>query len=323
MGSTGSSDSSSSEGAGGLRPRDSRERVSVHEPVLLEETLGVLGLGPGMTVVDGTIGAGGHARAVAEAIDPGGTLVGLDRDAEILIRARERLAAWARDSRARVGVRFFPLPFSRMREALEAAGKPQADAVLLDLGVSSLQLDRPERGFSFMRDGPLDMRMEVGRGQTAADWLARADVSEIERVLREYGEERHARRIAQAIVRERCRAPLLRTLQLADLVARVVPGGGRGRIHPATRTFQALRMLVNDEPGELRRGLQAAYECLTPGGRLAVISFHSIEDRLVKRFMRERMQPLSPKPVIPGPAERRRNPRSRSAKLRCAVKPAT
>ena len=206
MGSTGLEDSS--EGAEGLDRQGSRERVSVHEPVLLDETLGVLGLAPGMTVVDGTIGAGGHAVAVAQAIDPGGTLVGLDRDAEILIRARERLAGQAGDSRARIGIRFFPLPFSRMREALDAAGLSRCDAVLLDLGVSSLQLDRPERGFSFMLDGPLDMRMQAGEGRTAADWLARADEQEIERVLRDYGEERHARRIAAAIVRERRRAPL-------------------------------------------------------------------------------------------------------------------
>lgn len=297
-----------------------RESVRIHEPVLLAECLEVLDLAPGMTVVDGTFGAGGHAAAVAEAIAPGGLLVGLDRDAEILARARKSLPREEGDSWERTRVRLFHLVFSRMREALDELGLPACDRVLLDLGVSSLQLDSPERGFSFMNDAPLDMRMDARESQSAGRWLARVAEQDLVRVLSEYGEERYARRIARSIVEARGRGEMERTSDLAEAVVRAIPGGTRrGRIHPATRTFQAVRMAVNDELGELSRGLEAARDCLAPGGRLAVISFHSVEDRIVKHFLREHMTPVSAKPITVSRRERDRNPRSRSAKLRCGT----
>jgi 16S rRNA (cytosine1402-N4)-methyltransferase len=209
-----------------------------------------------------------------------------------------------------------------MREVLLGAGQPQCDRVLLDLGVSSLQLDHPERGFSFMADGPLDMRMDADAPLTAAQWLAKVSEVDLANTLYQLGEERFSRRIARRIVEERRRTPVVRTSQLSDLVVSALPGNKRhGRIHAATRTFQAVRMAVNDEMGELERGMQAALDSLAPGGRLAVISFHSIEDRLVKHWMRANMSVVTKKPIIATPAEAKQNPRSRSAKLRCAVKP--
>jgi 16S rRNA (cytosine1402-N4)-methyltransferase len=290
-------------------------------PVLVAETLEALALAPGMVVVDGTVGAGGHALGIARAIGPDGTLIGLDRDVEILACAREAFAHAAKAPGAQARVSLHHLVFSRMREALSQAGFRNCDRVLLDLGVSSLQLDSSRRGFSFMADGPLDMRMDASAQTTAAAWLARVPEPELARVLFEYGGERHSRRIARAICTARQRTPLQRTQQLADLVVRSLPPPARRqRIHPATRTFQAIRMAVNDEPGELQNGLVAARDCLRPGGRLCVISFHSAEDGMVKRFVREQMQPLWRKPVTPGPDELAVNPRARSARLRCGVR---
>lgn len=211
---------------------------------------------------------------------------------------------------------------ARMREVLLGAGQPQCDRVLLDLGVSSLQLDHPERGFSFMADGPLDMRMDADAPLTAAQWLARVSEVDLANTLFQLGEERFSRRIARRIVEERYRTPIVRTSQLSELVVSALPGNKRhGRIHAATRTFQAVRMAVNDEMGELERGMQAALDSLSPGGRLAVISFHSIEDRFVKHWMRANMDVVTKKPIVATPAEAKQNPRARSAKLRCAVKP--
>lgn len=213
------------------------------------------------------------------------------------------------------------LPYSRMQEALAAIGQSAADAVLLDLGVSSMQLDRPARGFSFMADGPLDMRMDPTADLTAAEWLRSVGEEELANVIYQFGDERYSRRIARAIVEERRRTPMLRTGQLAELVVRALPAHARrGPIHAATRTFQAIRMAVNDELGELERGLAAARDCLKPGGRLAVISFHSHEDRIVKHFLRAQLQVVTKKPITAGDAEIRANPRSRSAKLRCGKK---
>lgn len=296
------------------------EPVRVHEPVLLGETLDVLALAPGMVVVDATVGAGGHAREISRAIRPGGCLVGLDRDAEILARARESLSEEEGDSQGRAGVRLFQLVFSRMGEALEQLGEAGCDRVLLDLGVSSLQLDKPERGFSFMHDAPLDMRMDATAPLTAEKWLRRVPEAELATALFELGGERHSRRIAREIVRAAKRGAMTRTSDLVQAVRSASPRPpGRSRIHPATRTFQAIRMVVNDEVGELERGLDAAAQCLRPGGRVAVIAFHSVEDRVVKRFVRERMKPLHRKPITASDAECRRNPRSRSAKLRCGL----
>lgn len=295
-------------------------RQPVHVPVLLRETLEVLDLRPGLVVVDGTVGAGGHARAIAVAIAPGGALVGLDRDSEILVSARAALSAEAGAASAEARVSLHHLPFRAMRQALAAAGLTAADRVLLDLGVSSLQLDRPERGFSFMADGPLDMRMDSDAEVTAASWLATVGERELADTLFQLGDERHSRRIARAVVEARRRTPITRTRQLAELVVSALPAAARhGRIHPATRSFQAIRMAVNDELGELQAGLEAAVACLSPGGRLAVISFHSHEDRLVKQFLRAHGAPVTKKPLVAQPAEIDQNPRSRSAKLRCAV----
>jgi 16S rRNA (cytosine1402-N4)-methyltransferase len=292
----------------------------VHRPVLLRETVAILELSAGLVVVDGTVGAGGHATAIAAAIGPTGVLVGLDRDSEILAVARTALTSAGTD-RAAARVSLHHLPFTSMREALAAAGQPGCDRVLLDLGVSSMQLDRPERGFSFMADGPLDMRMDTAAEVTAADWLAAIGEEDLANVLYELGEERHSRRIARAIVETRRRTPIRRTGQLASLVVGALPAAARhGRIHPATRTFQAIRMAVNDELGELERGLRAAVDVLRPGGRLAVISFHSLEDRIVKHFLRAHCEPVTKKPIEASADEVRGNPRARSAKLRCGIR---
>jgi 16S rRNA (cytosine1402-N4)-methyltransferase len=290
----------------------------VHVPVLLRETLAILELWEGLVVVDGTVGAGGHARAILPAIGPTGMLIGLDRDSEILVPARAALEAEA----AGAGIRFslHHLSYSDMASALRANGQACCDRVLLDLGVSSMQLDRPERGFSFMADGPLDMRMDQQDDRTAAAWLANVGERELADVLYRYGGERHSRRIARRIVEHRKRGRIVRTSQLAEIVASAMPGPARGgRIHPATRTFQAIRIMLNDELGELERGLEAAVRCLRPGGRLAVISFHSAEDRIVKHFLRERCDVVTKKPIEATPGEVRENPRARSAKLRCGI----
>jgi len=292
-------------------------RQPVHQPVLLAEAMAILELREGLVVVDGTVGAGGHARAIVQAIGPSGLLVGLDRDSEILASAQAALVeAKAAGAGARVSLHH--LPHARMREALAATGQSRCDRVLLDLGVSSLQLDRPERGFSFMADGPLDMRMDASASVTAADWLASVEERELADVIFRYGEERYSRRIARHLVAARSRVAITRTGQLADLVLQALPGAARhGRLHAATRTFQAIRMAVNDELGELERGLAAAVECLAPQGRIAVISFHSVEDRVVKQFLRAHCVVVTKKPIEASAEEVRSNPRARSAKLRC------
>ena len=295
-------------------------RHPVHVPVLLHETLQLLSLQPGLVVVDGTVGAGGHAMAIARAIGPGGLLVGLDRDTEILACARAALAKAAEDAPAQARVSLHHSSFSNVQEALHACGQAACDRLLLDLGVSSLQLDRAERGFSFMADGPLDMRMDPHGPLDAASWLAEVSEVELARVLFEYGDERFSRRIARSIVYARERAPIVRTGQLVELIVRATPGHARhGRIHPATRSFQAIRMAVNDELGELRRTLVSALECVRPGGRICVISFHSAEDRIVKYFFREHCEVVTRKPVIATETETDQNPRARSAKLRCGI----
>jgi len=293
---------------------------TVHVPVLLREALEALALAPGQVVVDGTVGAGGHGRAILEAISPGGQLVGLDRDPEILVRAKAVLEGAGR-GRARFSLH--PVSFTWARKVLDELGLAAADRLLLDLGVSSMQIDTPERGFSFQLDGPLDMRFNRESGPTLDRYLDRASEEDLARVLREYGEERHARRIARAILFARRKGQLHRTLQLAEVVRRAVAGRmghARRRIHPATRTFQALRVAINDEIQELERGLEVALSCLAQGGRLMVIAFHSLEDRIVKQFLRANMELPFKKPVRPTAAECGRNPRARSARLRCGIK---
>ncbi|HEB54534.1 MAG TPA: 16S rRNA (cytosine(1402)-N(4))-methyltransferase RsmH [bacterium] len=296
------------------------DRQPVHVPVLLDEVLTMLELRSGLVVVDGTVGAGGHAVRIARAIGPDGFLVGLDRDREILAVARAALAQ-AAAAGARAGFSLHHSPHANLREVLAETGHLRCDRVLLDLGVSSLQLDRPERGFSFMADGPLDMRMDANAPLTAARWLAEVSERELADTLFQLGEERFSRRIARRIVAARRRTRITRTGQLKDLIVSALPAPARrGRIHAATRSFQAIRMRINDELGELERGLDAAAACLRPGGRLVVISFHSVEDRVVKRFVREHLQVVTKKPITATPSEARHNPRARSAKLRCGIK---
>lgn len=288
-----------------------------HVPVLYNEVLDGLMLRPGGLYVDGTVGAGGHAAGILEATAPGGRLIGFDRDAATLKVAAERLAGFGDR------VSLIHAPYTALSKHV-APGS--AAGMVLDLGLSSLQMDDPGRGFAFRFDGPLDMRFDVSEGQTAADVVNTWPVDELADAIYEYGEERHSRRIARAIVDAR---PVTTTAQLAEVVARAT-GKYRERIHPATRTFQALRIVVNDELGQVAEVLPQAVEALVPGGRLAVITFHSLEDRIVKRFFRQAsgavgeeanfssptLRIVNKKVIEPTAPEIEANPRSRSAKLR-------
>lgn len=283
-----------------------------HTPVLLSEVLRWLDPRPGGVYVDATVGTGGHAEAILERLGPGGLLIGLDRDPEACAFARTRLIRFGD------AVRIVQANFEELRAVLAALGIERVDGVLMDLGVSSLQLERPERGFSFHISGPLDMRMDPSIPTTAADLINRLSEPELAALISRYGEERFARRIAREIVRRR---PLATTEELREAVARAVPRRAwPGRIHVATRTFQALRIAVNRELEALERALPQAADVLAPLGRLVVIAFHSLEDRIVKRFLRSepRLRVLTPKPVRPSPEEVRANPRARSARLRAA-----
>jgi len=282
-----------------------------HVPVLLAETLELLAVRPGGLWVDGTVGLGGHASAVLRASSPDGRLLGLDRDGETLVRARERLAEFGGRARLEQG---------DLREIPERLGAERADGILLDLGVSSVQLDEKERGFSFQAEGPLDKRMDRSTGPTAADLVNRMRERDLADLLYEYGEEPASRRIARAIVFARERQRITTTTELADIVRRAAPRRRPGALHPATRTFQALRIRVNRELEGLGEAVERAASCLRPGGRLAVIAFHSLEDRAAKEAFRalaaRGFRVLTRKPVRPGEAEIRRNPRARSARLR-------
>jgi 16S rRNA (cytosine1402-N4)-methyltransferase len=305
-----------------------------HVPVLLHETLAALDPRRDGVYVDATFGRGGHARAILDRLGPAGRLVALDRDP-----AAERAAAELRDAR----FAFRRAWFSEIDAALDALGIARIDGALLDLGVSSPQLDDPARGFSYRFDGPLDMRMDPARGESAAEFLARADVRELTEVIRDYGEERFAQSIARAIAQARRHAPIATTRQLAAVVAQAVGSHTRGdwRQDPAARTFQALRIAVNRELDEVQAALPRITARLRSGGRLAVITFHSLEDRMVKRFIAAASKPYGgdarlarlalrdaelPRPplaalgraVKPGAAEVARNPRARSAVLRVA-----
>lgn len=305
-----------------------RGALSGHLPVMYAQVLDGLNVRGNGTYLDGTFGRGGHARGVLERLGPGGRLLLMDKDPEaIAVAMRE----FAQDARVAV----FRGSFAELAQWDETASG--LDGVLFDLGVSSPQLDVAERGFSFGKDGPLDMRMDPDSGESAAQWLARADDREIADVLWTYGEERMSRRIARAIVARRDAQPLVRTAQLADLIASVVPRGDQ-KIHPATRSFQAIRIFINRELVDLETGLDAALARLKPGGRLAVISFHSLEDRIVKQFIARhskappanRRMPVEVAftPVLRaiGSAQKATdeetsaNPRARSAVLRVAEK---
>lgn len=298
-------------GSRSLRVRTEDTR-SAHTPVLLIETLRWLDPKPGGVYVDATVGTGGHAEAILERIGPQGLLIALDRDPDAVAFARARLARFGD------AVRVVQANFAELRAALEGLGVVRVHGVLMDLGVSSLQLARPERGFSFSLAGPLDMRMDPAIPTTAADLVNRLPEHRLAEILARYGEEPFARRIAREIVRSR---PLRTTENLREAVARAVPRRAwPRRIDVATRTFLALRIAVNQELEALERALPQAVDALLPGGRLVVIAFHSLEDRIVKHFLRrqERVRVLTPKPVRPSPEEVRYNPRARSARLRAA-----
>ena len=284
---------------------------SGHEPVLLRETLELLAVRPGGSYADGTVGLGGHAAEVLRRSAPDGRLLAVDRDPDALERSRERLAEFGPRVR---------LAHADWRELPALLGEERPQGVLLDLGVSSLQLDTPERGFSFRADGPLDMRMDRTGGPTAADVVNRMPEAELADVLYHFGEEHASRSIARAIVRARQRVHLRTTGELADVV-RGAAGRPRGRgLDPATLTFQALRIYVNRELEGLRPALEEIAARLAPGGRLAVIAFHSLEDREVKQSFRalagQGYRVLTKKPLRPGETETRKNPRARSARLR-------
>ena len=304
----------------------------IHKPVLLGEAMTALQVRPGGRYADGTLGGGGHAAAILAMSSPSGWLYGCDRDGAAVEAARLRLAEFAGRFELRQG------DFAELAEWVPAES---CDGVLLDLGVSSPQLDVAERGFSFQQDGPLDMRMDVRQPLTAATLLNTAEAAELARIFWELGGEREARRFARAIAHEREARPFARTQQLAALIERLSPRRGR-KTHPATKVFQALRLAVNDEIGSLQKGLATALKLLRAGGRLAVITFHSLEDRVVKEFGRagareytfegevdvpELRQPRRPelkwltrKAITPGAGELAQNPRSRSAQLRVMEK---
>lgn len=300
-----------------------------HAPVLLSEALAGLHLQADGCYVDCTFGRGGHTRAILKALGPTGRVIGFDRDPEA-VAVGQLLSQ--EDPRFSI----LHLPFSQFSAGLASLGIAAVDGVLMDLGVSSPQLDTPARGFSFQSDGPLDMRMDPSRDQSAAEWLDLADEEEIAKVLWVFGEERYARRIARAICAARLQAPLQTTQALVEVVRAAQPRVDPGK-HPATRTFQAIRMHINRELGELEEALEAIVDQLTPGGHLVVISFHSLEDRLVKRFFRDASRPPPGDPRMPlpdsvatprlrlvgkatkaMPAELAANPRARSAVLRVA-----
>jgi 16S rRNA (cytosine1402-N4)-methyltransferase len=305
-----------------------------HVPVLADEVRALLALEPGHTLVDGTFGAGGHASLLALDLKGDGKVIAIDRDPSV----RPYFERFRRT--AGVAARFLRGDFSIILTQLAENGV-RADAVLLDLGVSSMQLDRPERGFSYATDAPLDMRMDPSADFSARELVNQADERELARIFRQYGEERFARPIARAIVRRRRQTPFERTGDLVDTIKAAIPAPARfGDGHPAKRVFQALRIAVNDELDALEEALPAALEMLRPGGRLAVISFHSLEDRIVKHTFREwargctcppelpvcvcghepELRILTPKPLRPSARERALNPRATSARLRAGEK---
>jgi 16S rRNA (cytosine1402-N4)-methyltransferase len=302
-----------------------------HRPVLLDECVEALNIKPGGTYVDGTLGGGGHSEAICRRLR-GGRLVGIDRDATALAAASERLSGFECFTPVRGN-------FRDVAAILAGLGIEKTDGMLLDLGVSSPQLDEASRGFSYMADAPLDMRMDAASGATAADLIAEADEEELARIFFQYGEERYSKRIAAAIVRKRAEAPIETTGELVEIIKGAMPAAAlREKQHPAKRVFQALRIAVNDELGALEELLDTAPDLLAPGGRLAIISFHSLEDRLVKNAIRKRergctcppdlpvcvcgfvqtLRSVGRQPVTAGEAELKINPRARSAKLRVA-----
>ena len=300
-----------------------------HVSVLLDESVSALRIRPDGVYLDGTLGGGGHAREVAKRLSPEGRLIGIDQDEEAIRAAGETLAPYGEK------VRIYRNNFRNFREVLREDGTDKVDGILLDLGISSHQIDDPSRGFSYMHDGPLDMRMDQDGPVTAADLVNTLPKEELVRILRDYGEEKFAARIAEAIVRERVKSPLSTTAQLSALIRQAVPAKADGG-HPAKRSFQALRIAVNEELTILSEVLEDMIDALSSGGRIAVISFHSLEDRIVKTTFRRCEHPcicppdlpvcvcgkrpkgqvITRHPVLPGEDETKHNPRAKSAKLR-------
>ena len=316
----------------GERPFERRPILTTdHQPVMVEEVLHFLAPRPDGVYVDGSVGAGGHAEAILRTVGGRCTLIGVDRDPDALARARHNLQTF------RGAVTLVRADFSDLEWIVERHDVAGVDGILLDLGMSSMQVDTAARGFSFRQQGPLDMRMDPSGKLTAAEVVNSYSEPDLARILRTYGEERHAGRIARAIVSARRAAPLRTTTELSQLIERAYPGGSR-RQHPARRTFQALRIEVNNELQALEKVLRAAPDVLAPGGRIVVISYHSLEDRLVKRVFssfagRGRPLPglgapratgvlaeLTPNAVLPSTAETQRNPRASSARLRAAAR---
>src|SRR6202789_598874 len=292
----------------------------LHVPVLLEESLQYLNVREGGVICDATLGLGGHSVAIARRLGAKGKLICFDRDPEAMAKAQERLTALAEELQGEMPeVRYVAKAFSEAASEIEPGS---LDGLLADFGVSSLQLDEAHRGFSFRADGPLDMRMDTRSGETAEQVVNQENEKVLADLIYEFGEERRSRRIARAIVRAR---PITTTAELAGIITAVAPSMKGDKIHPATRTFQALRIRVNDELGEIQSLLKSAGSLLKPGGRVVMISFHSLEDRLVKDSFREsakagELEILTKKPVTAKEQEALRNPRSRSAKLRAAEK---
>jgi len=317
-----------------MLPNVLQRNASDHVPVLADEVRDLLAVRPGETVIDGTFGAGGHSSLLAADLAGDGKLIAIDRDSSVRTYFDRFKAGTGVQARLLRGE--FSVVLSQL-----AANDVRADAILLDLGVSSMQLDRPERGFSYAADAPLDMRMDSSAELSARELVNGADERELAQIFRRYGEERYARQIARAIVRRRGERPFERTGDLVETIKHAIPTPARfGDGHPAKRVFQALRIAVNDELGALEAALPAALRMLRPGGRLAVVSFHSLEDRIVKQYLREEsrgctcppdfpicvcgheptLRELTRKPVRPSPREVELNPRAASAKLRAAVK---
>jgi 16S rRNA (cytosine1402-N4)-methyltransferase len=306
----------------------------VHTPVLLHETVELLAPKPGGLYVDGTLGAGGHAAEILKRSAPDRVLVGMDQDADAVERCGRNLASYG----DRVILR--QANYRDLPQVLSELGYDAVDGVLLDLGMSWFHLKTPERGFSFMLDGPLDMRMDMSRSRTAKDLVNSLSREELARLIREYGEDHRAGAIARAIEKARMHGPITSTVQLAEIVSSVFPPYPPRRIHPATLTFQALRIAVNDELGALREGVDGIIASLKPGGRVAIITFHSLEDRMVKQAfvqsakgcicpprvpvcgcgIKPVLKVITRRPVVPGREEMEKNPASRSAKLRVAEK---
>ena len=287
-----------------------------HQPIMVDEVLELLRPRPGAIIVDGTVGTGGHSMAIAPRLLPDGALIAIDRDAEALNQARQRLVEFEST------VRVVHDNYRNLPETLAQLGYARVDGIVVDLGMSSWQVNDPQRGFSFSHDGPLDMRMDRTQTLSAEALVNDSSSQDLEHIVATLGEERFAARIAQRIVQERRISPITTTAQLASIIARAVPGRARhGRLHVATRTFQALRMAVNDELGALEAWLHILPGLLNPGGRVVVLAFHSLEDRLVKQSMIHGFREgiwhlLTKKPLRAGAEEIARNPRARSAKLR-------